>query len=254
MAKERGRGEARDQTHAANHLLATMPVRMLARLQQDLEIVTLVPRAVLAEPGARLSHAYFPHAGAISILSVTRGGTIEAATVGPEGFIGFAALLGGRDPSRRLVVRAGGTASRLPIETLGAAARESPRFNALLLGYVRCVLLQLVQSVACNGLHSVRERCARWLLTARDRAGGDRFELTHAVLGEMLGVHRPSVTIAARRLQTEGLIRYSRGAITITDGAGLEGVACECYGIVRAAFEAVDRGAEPQPGSDLRAP
>jgi CRP-like cAMP-binding protein len=254
MAKERERGEARNPAHAVNRLLAMTPAPTLARLQQDLEVVTLAPHTVLAEPGGRLSHAYFPHEGAISVLSVTRRGMIEAATVGKEGFIGFAAVLGESASSCRLLARAGGTASRLPIAALRAAAGGSPQLETLLLGFVRCVLVQLVQSAACNALHTVRERCARGLLTARDRAGGDRFALTQAALAEMLGVQRPSVTIVARGLQEEGLIRYSRGAITIADAARLEGVACECYFAVRAALAAIDPGAGPRPGDDRREP
>jgi CRP-like cAMP-binding protein len=252
MAKERRQGGARNQAHAANHLLAAMPARMRARLQLDLEVARLAPRAVLAEPGGRLTHAYFPHEGAISLLSVTRRGAIEAATVGPEGFTGFEALLGASGSSCRLLARTGGVASRLPIAALRAAARESPLLNARLLASLRCVLLQLVQSVACNGLHPVRARCARWLLAARDRAGSDHFPLTQAALAEMLGVQRPSVTIVAHALQRDGLIRYRRGEVTITDGAGLEGVACECYGLVRgvlrAAPTAIDPGRAPRIG------
>ncbi len=254
MAKERGQGKAQDQARAVNRLLAMMPLQTFARLQPDLELVELVPHAVLAEPGAPLTHAYFPHRGMVSFLSVTSRGVIEAATVGPEGFTGFEALLGARDSSQRLLIRAAGTASRLPVGVLCEAARESPAFNALLLGSVRCFLLQLTQSVACNGLHSVRERCARWLLTMRDRTGQDRFELTHAALAEMLGVHRPSVTIVARGLQEAGLIRYSRGIITIRDHAGLERVTCECYAVVQTAFRKALSLPRPDSGEDSRQP
>jgi CRP-like cAMP-binding protein len=133
-------------------------------------------------------------------------------------------------------VQVGGVASRLPIEILNGLARESAPLRELLLGYVRYFLIQVLQSVACNGLHSVRERCARWLLMAHDRAGTDSFQLTQEFLAELLGIQRPSVTIVARKLQDAGLIRYSRGLIAIIDRQGLEGAACECYEMVRKAM------------------
>jgi CRP-like cAMP-binding protein len=170
-------------------------------------------------------------------MAVMRKGLAETATIGPEGFIGFEPLLGGDIGSQRILVQVGGTASRLPIERLLIAAQRSASLRATLLAYVRYFLIQVLQSVACNGLHAVNERCARWLLMAHDRTGTDSFNLTHEFLAEMLGIRRPSLTIAARKLQRAGLIRYSRGTITITNRKGLEGASCECYAIVRNALE-----------------
>ncbi len=210
-----------------------MPDSLRARLDPYLEVVPLTPRTVLAESGSPLRHAYFPHAGVICLMAVMRKGGAETATIGQEGFIGFEALLGGNTASQRVLVQVAGIASRLPIEILSEVARDSAPLRDLLLGYVRYFMTQILQSVACNGLHSVHERCARWLLMAHDRAGTDSFQLTQEFLAELLGIQRPSVTIVARTLQTAGLIRYSRGLIAITDRAGLEQAACECYGIVR---------------------
>ena len=169
-------------------------------------------------------------------MAAMRKGGAETATVGPEGFIGFEALLGSRIASQRVLVQVEGTASRLPIQTLADAAQESASLRGLLLGYVRYFLIQVLQSVACNGLHSVQERFARWLLMAHDRAGTDSFRLTQEFLADLLGIHRPSVTIVARTLQSAGLISYSRGLITITDRKGLEEATCECYDMVRQAL------------------
>jgi CRP-like cAMP-binding protein len=199
--------------------------------------VPLSPRTVLVESGARLQHAYFPHGGVICLMAAMRKGGAETATVGPEGFIGFEALLGSRIASQRVLVQVEGTASRLPIQTLADAAQESASLRGLLLGYVRYFLIQVLQSVACNGLHSVQERFARWLLMAHDRAGTDSFRLTQEFLADLLGIHRPSVTIVARTLQAAGLISYSRGLITITDRKGLEEATCECYEMVRHALQ-----------------
>jgi CRP-like cAMP-binding protein len=224
---------ATDDRHHANRLIAAMPDSLRARLDPYLEVVPLTPRTVLAESGSPLRHAYFPHAGVICLMAVMRKGGAETATIGQEGFIGFEALLGGNTASQRVLVQVAGIASRLPIEILSEVARDSAPLRDLLLGYVRYFMTQILQSVACNGLHSVHERCARWLLMAHDRAGTDSFQLTQEFLAELLGIQRPSVTIVARTLQTAGLIRYSRGLIAITDRAGLEQAACECYGIVR---------------------
>lgn len=220
-----------------NRLIAALPSHDRARLAHAMETVALRPHTALAEPQARLRYAYFPHDGVICLMAAMRRGAVETATIGAEGFVGFEALLGGRRASQRVLVQMGGTATRLPIETLLAAAQRSPALQARLLGYVRFLLAQAMQSVACNGLHSVRQRCARWLLMAHDRAGTGTFTLTHQFLAEMLGLQRPSVTLAARELQRTGLIRYSRGMMTILDRKGLERAACECYEIVRRALD-----------------
>jgi CRP-like cAMP-binding protein len=227
--------------HRANRLIAAIPARQLAQLAPSLEVVPLTPRTVLVDSGAPLHHAYFPHV--ICLMAAMRKGGAETATVGPEGFIGFEALLGSRIASQRVLVQVEGSASRLPIQTLADAAQESASLRGLLLGYVRYFIIQVLQSVARNGLHSVQERFARWLLMAHgwllmahDRAGTDSFRLTREFLADLLGIHRPSVTIVARTLQSAGLISYSRGLITITDRQGLEEATCECYDMVRQAL------------------
>jgi CRP-like cAMP-binding protein len=227
---------AESNRHRADRLIAAIPARQLAQLEPSLEIVPLTPRTVLVESGAQLQHAYFPHGGVICLMAAMRKGGAETATVGPEGFIGFEALLGSGVASQRVLVQVEGTASRLPIQTLTDAAHESASLRGLLLGYVQYFLIQVLQSVACNGLHSVQERFARWLLMAHDRAGTDSFRLTQEFLADLLGIHRPSVTIVARTLQAAGLISYSRGLITITDRKGLEEATCECYDMVRKAL------------------
>jgi CRP-like cAMP-binding protein len=228
---------AESNRHRANRLIAAIPARQLAQLEPSLEIVPLTPRTVLVESGSQLQHAYFPHGGVICLMAAMRKGGAETATVGPEGFIGFEALLGSSVASQRVLVQVEGTASRLPIQTLTDAAHESASLRGLLLGYVRYFLIQVLQSVACNGLHSVQERFARWLLMAHDRVGTDSFRLTQEFLADLLGIHRPSVTIVARTLQAAGLISYSRGLITITDRKGLEEATCECYDMVRQALQ-----------------
>ena len=223
--------------HRANWLLAAMPAAELARLMPHMEIVPLRPRTILADAGARLRYAYFPHVGVICLMAALHHGVTQTATIGAEGFVGFTALLGGTTSSQRVLVQVGGSASRMQIGPLLDTMHRNPAVRRLLLGYVRFFLVQVLQSVACNGLHSVRQRCARWLLMAHDRAGTDTFGLTHQFLADALGIQRPSVTLVARSLQHGGLIRYSRGAVTIADRDGLEDAACECYAIVRGALD-----------------
>lgn len=230
---------AEKDQHRANRLLAAMSDGELARLAPSMEVVSLADRTVLAEPGSRLRYAYFPHAGVICLMAVMGTAAAETATVGPEGFVGIEALLGGDAASQRVLVQVGGMASRLPMPALLAAVHRNAPLRSLFLGYIRYFITQVSQSVACNGRHSVHQRCARWLLMAHDRARRDSFKLTHEFIAEMLGIQRPTVTIVARRLQREGLIRYSRGEITITNRRGLEAAACECYAIVSKALDEI---------------
>ena len=227
---------AEDDQSRSNRLIAAMPDALRARLEPHLATAPAhCPGSVLAEADSSPRHAYFPHSGVVCLMAPTRKGHTEAATVGPEGFIGFEAVLGGA-VNQRVLVQVEGVAARLPIEVLSDLARDSDAFRALLLAYVRCFMVQVLQSVACNGQHSVQERCARWLLMTHDRAGTDRFEMTHQFLGELVGIQRPSVTIAVGVLQDAGLILWCRGKITVRDRPGLEAAACECYGIVREAL------------------
>lgn len=223
-----------------NRLLACLAPLDLAHLEPHLEIVPLTPREAIFEAGRPADYVYFPHSGVICLMAAMRDGVAETAAIGSEGFVGFEAILGGGTVTHRALVQLEGVASRIGVDTLRSIARDYAPVRELLLRYVHFFLIQALQSVACNGLHEVEERCARWLLTAHDRAGNiDTFNLTQEFLAEMLGVHRPSVTIVARTLQNAGLIRYSRGVIAITDRKGLEEAACECYGIVHKAMQEI---------------
>ena len=222
-----------------NRLLGSLPAEAFARLSAYLETVSLEPRQILFEAGEPIEQVYFPHAGIVCLMVTTADGTAESAAIGAEGFVGFESVLGGDRAANRALVQVAGSASKVSIARLRAAIAESPSLRELLLRYVRFFLIQSLQSAACNSLHTVDERCAKWLLVAHDRADSDSFNLTHEFLAEMLGVHRPSLTIVARTLQRAGLIRYSRGVMTITDRQGLEEAACECYGVVRRALEEI---------------
>lgn len=219
--------------HRSNGIFASLSVDEALGLLPYLEIVKLPTGTVLAEPGSSLEYAYFPHSGVICYMASLRTGLAEVAMVGPEGFVGFEALLGRNTSSERVLVRVGGTASRVPIAKLLPAVEQSASLRRGLLAYVRYFVVHILQSVACNGQHSIQERCARWLLMAHDRAGADSFDLTHKLLAEVLGNQRPSVSNVLRAMQDAGLIQYRRGRLTIADRVGLEAIACECYATVR---------------------
>ncbi len=226
--------------HRANRLLAALNADDFTRLERHMRVVPLGHQQVLADAGEELDEAYFPHSGAISLLAAMReGGFAEIVTIGLEGVVGLDALLGGEVTPSRALVQIAGVATRVPLRPLRATMEQSGTFRALIHRYVRARFMQIGQSVACNGLHSVEERFARWLLMAHDRARRDTFDLTQEILAEMLGVHRPSVTVAARMMQSAGLIRYSRGVITVTNRKGLEATSCECYGVVRRAYSEI---------------
>lgn len=224
-------------THRANRLLAAITAEDFERLARHMRVVQLQDQDILAEAGEEIDHAYFPHSGLIcSIAVMQESGLAETASIGAEGIVGFEGVLGSSTTTNRILVQASGTATKIPTRHVRAAMEQSSAFRAVIFRYIRALHVQLAQSVACNGLHSVEERFARWLLTAHDRARQDTFEITQELLADLLGVHRPSVTIAARTMRLAGLIRYSRGVVTVTDRRGLEDVSCECYGVVRRAF------------------
>jgi CRP-like cAMP-binding protein len=146
--------------------------------------------------------------------------------------VGFPVLLGSSTMPSRAIVQVAGSALRMSAADLIEALRVAPNLHRLLMRHIMAVLNQIAQSTSCNRLHEVQERCARWLLHTHDRVNGDSFVLTHEFLSQMLGVHRPTVSVAAGMLQKAGLIRYSRGRIEIIDRKGLEAAACNCYRVI----------------------
>jgi CRP-like cAMP-binding protein len=221
-----------------NRLLAALPDEALRGLLPHLRAVHLPRGRVLCEADEPLRRAYFPEAGAISLATVFEDGTTaEMATVGREGVVGIGALLGGERAFGRHVVSISGSALSLNASRFQSALRENSHLRAACATYAQAFLAHLLQNVACNAIHRVDQRCARWLLMCDDQAGGSRFELTQESLAQMLGVRRSTVTVTACSLQRAGLIHYRRGTITVLDRRRLEATACECYGIVRDTYE-----------------
>lgn len=222
-----------------NRLLDALPAVDRDPLTDEMRRVFLEQRRVLWEPGQPVRSVYFPISGVISLLTVTRdGSSVELATVGNEGMVGVAAILGTRERALgRAVAQIPGEALVMDADRFEAHVAERAKLRETMLIYTHAVLQDVAQGVACNRLHPVEQRCARWLLTTRDRVGSDEINLTQEFLSQMLGVRRASVSDAAAILQRAGLIATSRGRIRIVDPEGLEGASCECYRVVRDEYE-----------------
>jgi len=220
-----------------NTLLASLSASAWDRVAPHLQEVPLSLGHTLFEAEDRIDRLYFPTAGVISSVAVFEGGaTAEMATTGREGMIAVDVVLGGDTALARFLVQVPGSALTIGIEPFRRLQAEVPGFAEMLFAYGRAYLVQLQQSVACNGVHSLEERAARWLLMMRDRSDGS-FRLTQEILAQMLGASRTAVNLTARSLQRAGLISYRRGLIQILDQSGLEDLSCECYQIVRRDFE-----------------
>jgi len=222
-----------------NRLLALLAEGDLNPLVAGMQAVALEPPTVLYEPGAPITHVYFPLTGIVSLIVAGEdGGDVEAATIGNEGIVGLGGLLSGDVSFSRQVVQMAGTGIRIARAPFLEAVNQRIRMRALLAAHADAFTAQLMQSAACNARHDVEQRLARWLLTLSDRSGKTELPFTHHMVAEMLGVQRPTVTLAARMLQTAGLIDYRRGTLMILDSSSLMDAACECYGIIRKTYDA----------------
>jgi CRP-like cAMP-binding protein len=225
-------------TKPKNHLLASLSAAEWTRSRKHFEPFDLVRGQVLLEVGEPLSHLYFPEDGIVSMVATFETGAMaETATIGPEGVVSVRAVLGGENALNRKIVQISGSSYRIEVRAVERLQREIPAFRLELLAYAQVFLSQAMQLVACNGVHSLEERCARWLLMYHDRSEEDRFPLTQEFWAEMLGVSRPAVNRVARALQDAGLISYGRGMVEIEDRRGLKKMSCECYEIVRNHFD-----------------
>lgn len=221
-----------------NLLLAATAPRLLAALEKDLQHVEFELRQVLHERGREITHVYFPTDGIVSVVNEPEPGEIvEIATIGREGMVGVPVVLGGAAMPSTAFVQVPGEGFRMPSRVLAQTLRQDEGFRDLLLRYALALLNQVAHSASCNRLHEVQERCARWLLQTHDRVSSDSFPLTQEFLGQMLGVHRPTVSVAAGMLQKAGLIEYARGVITIVDRKGLEAASCHCYKLITQEYD-----------------
>ena len=225
-------------TPAQNHLLAALPVADYERLQADLERVPLPLGMAVYESGAKLDYVYFPTDCIVSLLYVMKSGaSAEIAVVGYEGLVGVALFMGGESTPSRAVVQSAGYAYRLPSKILKREFEQSGPLQHLLLRYTQALITQMAQTAVCNRHHSVEQQLARWLLLSLDRLPSSELHMTQELIANMLGVRREGVTEAAGKLQSAGLIHYSRGRITVIDRPRLEARACECYHVVKTEFD-----------------
>jgi CRP-like cAMP-binding protein len=223
---------------SGNQLLAALPRPDLERLHPQLETVTLGLKELIYEPDTPIPYIYFPNSGVTSILTTMKNGkAAEVGTVGKEGMLGLPVFLGTDRSSGRSFSQVPGESLRLGADAFRVAIQQSRALVDLLHRYTQALFTQVSQSAACNSLHSIEERCGRWLLMTHDRVETDEFVLTQEFLAIMLGVRRASVAEVAGKLQQAGLIRYRRGQMRILDRKGLEATACECYDVIRAEYE-----------------
>ncbi len=217
-----------------NSLLARLPRREQEAVTGGCELVALNVGVILCMPEDTIEHVYFPVDSYISLITPA-GGTesLEVGMVGNEGMFGATLLLGVEVAAFRGLVQGSGAALRMSAKRFARALREQENFHRIIDRYMFVLMTQLAQTAACTRFHLLDARLARWLLMTHDRAHSNTFRITHEFLAYMLGVRRAGVTEAAGRLQAKGLIRYSRGRLAVLDRAGLEAVACPCYGIIK---------------------
>jgi CRP-like cAMP-binding protein len=243
-------------TRGINHLLDALPAAKSQRLARSLTPVFLPIKTVLFEPGRTIESVFFPVTGVVSLVTPLGDGTaVEVATVGNEGVVGVPLVRGGSLAVRATSQVAGWVMRMDAAKFLDELDRNGP-VRELVNDYLRALFGQISQIAACNRLHSLEERLSRWLLASHDRAGRDVFDITHELLGQLLGARPVTVTLSAGKLEAGGLIRYQYGQVTIVDRAGLESVACECYGVIRSELDRVTQKAHGRqdPAGDLVLP
>ena len=220
-----------------NQLLQNIPAPERARVEGYLSERHLARDVYVYRRDARIAEAIFPTTCVLSAIALLQDGAgVEIGTIGREGFGGIQLAMGVREVPSEMLCQVSGDAYAMDAAAFTACLNELPVFRAIVYRYTQSFLNAMGQSIACNAMHGVTQRCARWLLTTRDRVGCNRFFLTQEYLAYMLGVRRAGVSTAAGALQDAGLIHYRRGHIEILDAARLEAVACECYHSINAAY------------------
>ena len=221
-----------------NQLLAALPDSEWLRWQSHLEAFHMPLGQVLYEPGATLSHVYFPTDAIVSLLYVMENGaSAEIAVVGNEGIVGISLFMGGESTPSRAVVQSAGNGFRLRAQMMKEEFNRAGPVLHLFLRYTQALITQMAQTAVCNRHHSLDQQLCRWLLLSLDRLKNNELVMTQELIANMLGVRREGVTEGALKLQEAGLIRYARGRITVLDRAGLEKRTCECYDVVKKEYD-----------------
>jgi CRP-like cAMP-binding protein len=228
--------------HRRNQLFRAFPTAAIEELDAGGEEVSLARGMVLLDPGILPSHVYFLEDGLASLVKVMADGkTAEVGSIGIEGAIGISPLVGMDPPEYEVIMQVRGMAWRYPTRAIRDAIENHERVKTLFNRYLSYRETMLAQTSACNRLHTLRQRCCRWLLTMQDSVSSSSYQVTHEFLALMLGVNRPALSLAVEDLQRSGIITYPRGSLTILDRAALEVNACECYAHLRRACEQINR-------------
>jgi CRP-like cAMP-binding protein len=223
---------------SGNKLLAALPTDLQERLGPHLEPVELPVRHTVYSTGSTIEHIYFPYQGLASLVKIMEDGkAAEIGTIGTEGLVGLPAIFGNGQAPFEVLMQVPGAAHRINPAVLRHEMERSEVLRRVVFLYTDFFFDHLAQTAACNRLHSLEERCCRWLLTAHDNVHSDIVPLTHEFLALMLGVRRPGVSLAAGILQKAGLIRYRHGRVKIIDRERLEAYACECYAAIRSRYD-----------------
>ncbi len=231
--------QQRSQMRPNNLLLSHLPVDVYERIKSDLKPVLLRAGQVVHTPGEPIRDLYFPTSCMISItVTMLDGRTVEAGAIGRREVVGINAFMGGRETTQtEYIVQLGGEALKIAADPLKAEFNRNTQLRDLMLKYTQAMIAQISQNVACNRLHDMDQRFARWLLEVSDRVESLKFPLTQEFMSEMLGVRRASVSETALKLKETGLIEYRRGSIVITDAKALGDASCECYTVLRDEYD-----------------
>jgi CRP-like cAMP-binding protein len=233
-----------DPSRPANRLLQLLEPAAYRRVASKLKPTALRARQVLYRPDEAIPTVYFPESAVICQLSVMQNGdTIETATVGREGASWISASIGAPSMPCETIVAIGGDARMLDIDDLDREMRENAHFRDVLTEYSHALLIHSMRLTGCTGLHSLEQRCARWMLITLGRVPESRFSITHEFLAMLLGASRPSVSLVIGDFEKRGLLHVERGQIVIGDRDGLLGASCDCYDVIRRSYEQVGRDA-----------
>ena len=228
------------QKKSANHLLNCLEPAAFERVAESLTRVTLRPKEVVYKPNQPIDHILFPENTVLCLLTLmANGDTIESATVGREGASWISASIGAPSMPCETIVVIGGTALRLPIADLERELKDNDHFRHVLTEYSHALLIASMRTSACNGLHKLQERCARWILTTLDRVDADRFAVTKEFLAQLLGTNRPTVSVMISVLEKAGMLNVEGRWVTVSDRKRLTEASCECYEVIRKHYEPV---------------
>ena len=230
-----------------NQVLAAIPAAEWRLIESQLDWVELPLGAMLYEAGVVLQHVYFPVTAIVSLVSSMKdGASAEVAVVGNEGVVGVCAFMGGGRALSGAVVQSAGQALRMSAESIACHAWQSESVMQQLLRYTQALFAHMAQTSACNRHHALDQKLCRWLLLNLDRRDGNVMHVTQEQIADMLGVRRESVTASALKLQKAGVIQYRRGRLSVLDRTGLEARSCECYSVVREAYDRLCAGSAMQ--------